>query len=203
MKSRTTIALAGMALALASAAAGAQRGGTVGGDVDPLGRPQMGGTIGQSQITKKQVEKFNPVRVLLDHRKDLAIDDKQREALEQLNDPVKWNITKLAARIDSAQRDMEGGSKGMRFGGQRGGGAQSDDEKQMSPEEHRQRIIAGRAILIAAVAELQRENEMASSDALKVLTDAQRDKATPILRKHNEDLTRILQDAGFVQTGKK
>ena len=150
--------------------------------------------VALAQFSNSNIEKFDAIKLLLDNRKALKVDDHQRAALEKLREPVKWNIKKLAARVDSAQRDMDGGRMGMRGG--RGGGG-SSDEPTLSPEAQRARMLAARKVIMDALVELQRENELTSADALAVLTEAQRPRATELLKKRREDLKRMVDDAGF------
>ncbi len=152
-----------------------------------------------AQFSNSNIEKFDAIKLLLDNRKALKVDDQQRAALEKLREPVKWNIKKLAARVDSAQRDMDGGRMGMRGG--RGGG--SSDEPTLSPEAQRARMLAARKVIMDALVELQRENEQTSADALAVLTEAQRPRATELLKKRREDLKRMVDDAGFGAAGRR
>jgi hypothetical protein len=146
-----------------------------------------------AQFSNRDVEKFDAIKLLLDNRKVLKIDERQRGELERLHVPVKWNIKKLSARVDSAQRDMDGGRGGMR--GSRGVGG--SDDSNLSPEALRARLLAARKTLLEALAELRREYELTGTDALGVLTDAQRPRALELIKKRSDDLRTMVDDAGF------
>lgn len=149
---------------------------------------------GESQLSRKTIEKFDPVRLLLDKRKELKLDEKQRAELESQDESIKWNIGKLAARIDSAQRGM-GTTRSSAGRGRRG--APPSEDPLRSPEASREKMLADRKIIIESIAELQRENDLRTGDALSVLTAEQRPQAGELLKKRTAELLRILDDAGY------
>ncbi|HYV99041.1 MAG TPA: hypothetical protein VE967_16415 [Gemmatimonadaceae bacterium] len=152
---------------------------------------------GESEISKKTVEKFDPIRLLIEKQKELKLTDKQRADLEELDAPVKWNIRKLAARVDSAQHGM--GTMRSGRGGGRGRGSSTDDEPARSPEEMRARLIANLKIIVEAIADLQKEYELRTTESLKALSAEQQAPALQIINRRRDELTRILNDSGYRQ----
>jgi hypothetical protein len=183
----------------------AQGGG--GGDARP-GRGEDPAEAVFSNLSSRNIQRFDPVKVILDKKKDLKLDDKQLADLTQLEQQVQWNIKRLAARIDTAQKLMnkEGGGggspdfgsagRGGRSGG-RGGSSGDPDAKPETPSERRDRVLRARRTITEAVADLQIEHDSSRKLALSYLRDAPLAAATALLKKHDDDLAKMLMDAGL------
>jgi hypothetical protein len=161
-----------------------------------------------STLSSRSIQRFDPVKVILDKKKDLKLDDKQIADLTQLEKQVQWNIKRLAARIDTAQKLMNkegagGGSpdfssagRGGRSGG-RGLGGGDPDAKPETPSERRDRVLRARQTILEAVADLQVEHKSSEDLALSYLHDASLAGAQELLKKHDDDLAKMLKDAGL------
>lgn len=155
-------------------------------------------------LSSRSIQRFDPVKVILDKKKDLKLDDKQVADLTQLEKQVQWNIKRLAARIDSAQKLMnkEGAGGSPDFGsvgrGGRGGRGGGDPEaKPETPSERRDRVLVARKTILEAVGDLQIEHQSSEDLALSYLHDAPLAAAQALLKKHDDDLAKMLKDAGF------
>jgi hypothetical protein len=202
-------------LAFAASPALAQRGGQRGmGDAG--GRAGSDITLADNSLPKlstKDIQKFDPIKVILDKKKDLKLDDPQRTSLGDLENEVQWNIKRLSARIDSTQKAMHpkeplgaaddspynGSGRGGR-GARGGGNSSAEDAPPETPEVRRQRLLDGRKIIGEAVVDLQREHDSACVHALAVLNDAQRSAANVLLKKRDDELAKLLKDSGFAPT---
>lgn len=181
-------------------AAVAQRGGT--GETALEEAP--------SRLSSRAMQKFDAIKLILDKKKDLKIEDAQRGGLTELEDQVQWNIKRLSGRVDSVQKASAGRNSpasddgaytggGVSSGRGRGGGRRSDgDVPDEPPEVRRQRILEGRRIVNESVQELQREFDSSSARALRLLSDAQRPAAADLLTRRATELQKMLKDAGFV-----
>jgi hypothetical protein len=183
----------------------AQRGG---GDARQRSEDPDASEAVFSTLSSRSIQRFDPVKVILDKKKDLKLDDKQIADLTQLEHQVQWNIKRLAARIDTAQKLMNkegagGGSpdfgsagRGGRGGG-RGGSSGDPDAKPETPSERRDRVLLARKTILEAVADLEIEHKSSKELVLSYLHDAPLAAATALLKKHDDDLAKMLKDAGL------
>lgn len=185
--------IAAFACALAlPALATAQRGS---GDAADIGESVF------SNLSSKKIQQFDPVKVILDKKRDLKLDDKQIADLTQLENQVQWNIKRMGARIDTAQKSLNRESGGgTNFGAGRGGRGGRGGDVQAPPEtpaQRRDRVLRARQTIIESVADLQREHDSARTLALAMLNATQGPGASELLNKHDDDLAKMLKDAGF------
>lgn len=198
-------------LLLVPSLAGAQRGGGSRGG-GGIGRGDTG--AGQPEIptlSKKDIEKFNIVALLLDEGKDLKLSSQQRASLDTLSKQQAWNIAKLGARIDSAQTAFrsapEPGGRGGRDGSSDGAGArggwESRDGGGPPPRPSLEQMRARRQLIQDAVAELIRGREAALAQAFDLLSEPQRAKATKPVRRRDTEILRKLQETGYADFGQR
>jgi hypothetical protein len=204
---RSTLTL----LVLFPAVLAAQRGGGMGrgggGGGRGGGRGGGGGGNTYDELSSKDIGKFDPVKLLLDKHQDLKLDDQQTRTLTQLDSSVKLDNKLLADRIDSAQKALadNANARSTRGSGRRGGGGSAggggstgSGSSDSTSVRSRGRAIPERQVIADALTILRREKDSVGLQALTILTEAQRPKANQLLKKRDDELTKILKGAGYV-----
>jgi hypothetical protein len=149
-----------------------------------------------ADISRRDLERQDPVWVLLDKRKDLKLDDTQRATIEAMReDSLAASARTLIDRVDSLQKanrprttaPMEGSGAG--FGGRgrtssaaRGGGS---PQREPTPEELR-RMREGRAMLSTTMADLDALYTQRLAGAVQALSPEQADRARALVLKARE-----------------
>ena len=145
-----------------------QQGGQPGGSA--VGAPgQPGPRAGRRFPTPEEFENGSPLAILLDHRQDLALTDKQvqqltgmREMLHQQNAPIFKQMDSMRAVFRARAPIAE------------------------VSEEERQKMVARREAFTDLVVQLQQNEEASTKQALGVLTDTQLEQATKLLAEERE-----------------
>lgn len=206
------------ALALAQRGGGMRGGGGMGG----RGGAGRGEGVRVPEVSTKDLQKFDPVKVLLDKHKDLKLDDAQRKGLDSLDKQVTWNVKKLAERVDSTQKAIHddaqamgaeagygrgdgGGSGGDGGGGRRGGrggygggGATTRDTTSRADRDaRRQRVMAARDSIAAVLTELQQERAESAAKAFDRLNATQKPIAKEFIDKQDIEIHDKLHEVGY------
>lgn len=165
------LAIATAATLIAPNSAHAQRGGMGGmggrgGRGGGMGGNRQGSGGGQ-EFSTKDLEKENPITMLIDKRKDLKLTTPQLEKLANLKDSLKVKNDTIYTRLDSMSKSMRGGSYGS-------GG---DNETARS----------ARAVFSSDLAEVRDNFDAAAQSALALLDDDQKKTAGELLDKLRKD----------------
>lgn len=151
----------------------AQRGGG-GGD---FGRMGSGGSakdadrmirdMADSPSPAKDLEKANPVEILLDKKKDLGLTDAEQKELKSLGNVVKDSTKPYFKTIDSAQREQK----------KTGGYAPTSGQ-----------MLILRRVSREAADSVRSHYARAGQEALLKLTEEHRQPATDLLKKEIDEL---------------
>jgi hypothetical protein len=177
---RSLIILATTLSVVIPAAADAQRGGMGGARGGAAGRSGMGAS---ASVTRRDIDRMDPVKALLDEKKALQLDKAQETQLESIRAAIKPEVDSLFRRLDSAQKNMPRQAAGVVMPGARGGGGGATT---MTPAEQ-ERAAAARTVMGNMLALLGQTYRTAGEQALAVLTEEQRITATAVLEKHARD----------------
>src|SRR4051812_17320294 len=64
----------------------------------------------------KELDKQNPIAILLDRKKDIKLSDDEQKQLKSLNDMLKDSTKVYFKTLDSAQKEMKNGGSDMAAG---------------------------------------------------------------------------------------
>lgn len=149
----------------------AQRGGGGGG----RGFGAAGGSreadkmirdLADSPSLSKDLQKQNPVEIILDNRKDLKLTDAEQKELKAMSSSLKDALKPYFKTLDSAQRE------------QRKQGADAPTQGQM---------IILRGIMREAADSVRAQYERATPDAMAKLSEERRQPATEVLKKEMDE----------------
>ena len=123
----------------------------------------------------RDVEDQNPLKLLIDKRKDLNLAEAQVAALREADSKLKDQNTPLFAVVDSLVHEMRPPL-----------GSGSDED--------RGRIRNARMSLMGALGSLWTNNDAAAKEAVAVLTAEQQPKANALLEKQRDERQKMVQD---------
>ena len=171
--SRRTIVLA-ILLALPTAA-WAQRGG---GRTQADRRTELFDKDAQPKgpsLRARDVEDQNPLKLLIDKRKDLALSEAQVAALEDADSKLKDQNTPLFRTVDSLVHEMR-------------------PPIGTPSEEDRSRIRNARMSLMGALGSVWTNNDAAAKEVVGRLDAEQQPKANALLEKQRDNRQKMVQD---------
>jgi hypothetical protein len=183
-------ALPVLLLVVAGTAAPAQytgAGGGMGGRGGGMGGGRGAGGMGRAfeappNPSAKDVEKQDPVQLLLDKHKKLKLDKTQITALHTLGASLRAENGPYYLRVDSLHNTFKPPSGGFtRSTGSDGG---------------RAGMMANRQVLYEALTQLGANNKAARDSALLLLKQPQKKKASDMLEKQLEESDKMLRAPG-------
>lgn len=177
-------------IAAATASAQGFPGGAGGG---MGGRRGMGGGRGGDGMGRaaeappnpsaKDVEKHDPVKLLLDKHKKLKLDKTQIAQLTTLGASLGTRNGPYYQRVDSLHDTFKPPSFG---GGARGGS-----------EDGRASVMENRQLLYETLTQIRSNNKTARDSAIVLLREPQKKKAYDMLEKQLEDSDKLMRRPGF------
>ena len=155
------------------------RGGMGGG----RGGPGMGGRpSAPPNPTAKDVQKQDPVWLLLDKKKKLKLDKNQIAQLTTLGAKLKEQNAPLYTRVDSLHDTFKAPSGGF----QRASGTEDD----------RGAMMENRQMLFETLRQVRENNRAARNDAIALLKESQKKKAYDMLEKQLEKSDEMMRGPG-------
>jgi len=155
------------------------RGGMGGG----RGGPGMGGRMSTPpNPTVKDVQKQDPVWLLLDKKKKLKLDKDQVAQLTTLDAKLKEQNAPLYVRVDSLHDTFKAPSGGFR--------------RASGTEDDRGAMMENRQLLYETLREVRENNRVARNDAIALLKEPQKKKAYDLLEKQLEKSDEMLRGPG-------
>lgn len=128
-----------------------------------------------TKLNARDVEDINPVKLLVDKRKDLKLSDDQTKQLKDLDARLKTTNQPLFKALDSLRIETR--------------------PKAVTPtDEDRTRMAIARHELGAVVKAIRANYDATLKDALPVLDEAQRTKAAELLQKQSKDAEETLRN---------
>ena len=172
---------------------GGGRGGGMGGGMGGMGgRGGRGGPGGMSRgeapvnPTEKDVEKQDPVKLLLDKHKKLKLDKTQIARLDTLGVRLRAQNGPFYLRVDSLHKTFKAPS---------GGGFRSmSDDDRLSMMENRQSLFE-------TLTQVRENNRAARDGAVAVLREPQKQKAYELLEKQLEESDKLMRQPGGGEGG--
>jgi hypothetical protein len=131
----------------------------------------------------KDVEKEDPVQLLLDKHKKLELDQTEIVQLNTLGASLKAQNGPYYSRVDSLHDTFKAPSSG---GYNRSTGSAGD----------RAGMMANRELLYQTLTQLRANNKAARDSALLLLTDPQKKKAYDMLEKQAEEGDKLIREPG-------
>jgi len=184
-------ALPVLLLVVAGTAASAQHqgggGGGMGGRGGGMGGSHGGGGMGRTfeappNPSAKDVEKQDPVQLLLDNHKKLKLDKSQIAALHDLDASLRSENGPYYQRVDSLHNAFKPPSGGFtRSTGSDGG---------------RGEMMENRESFYETLLQLRTNNKTARDSAVLVLKEPQKKKAYDMLEKQLEESDKMLHEPG-------
>ena len=147
------------------AASGGGRGLSAGGDASAANR--MINCMKESASLSKDLQKANPVEVLLDAKKDLALSKDEEKELKAINDAIKDAIKPFLKTIDSVDREFK----------------KTGDYAPTSGQ-----MIIGRGLRREMSDSVMAHYQTGAQDAIGKLAEPHRQSATETLQKAREEM---------------
>jgi hypothetical protein len=154
-------------------------GGRGGGRGGPVGMNRSGAVMNPSA---KDVEKQDPVKLLLDKKKKLKLDKTQVAQLTTLGASLKQQNTPYYLRVDSLHDTFKVPSGGFT----RSSG--SDDD--------RAGMMENRQLFMETLTQVRQNNKAARDSAIVLLKDPQKEKAYDMLEKQLEESDKLMRGPG-------
>ena len=162
------------------------RGGMGGGRGGPGGG--MGGRpSAPPNPTAKDVQKQDPVWLLLDKKKKLKLDKDQVAQLTTLGAKLKEQNAPFYTRVDSLHDTFKAPSGGL----QRASGT----------EDNRSGMMENRQLLFETLRQVRENNRAARNDAIALLKEPQKKKAYDLLEKQLEKSDEMMRGPGGGEGG--
>lgn len=134
-----------------------------------------------------ELQKFNPVALLIDQRKKMALTDSQVATLRPLQTKIYERNGDLVARYDSVQRLYNP--------------LNANDASSLKGDSTRTRSLQQTIVMNAVFDTLMTRRQTDDSDALALITDEkQKKKAAEILDKQDENFAKLMP-AGVTRRG--
>ena len=130
--------------------------------------------------TAKDVEKQDPVKLLLDKHKKLKLDKTQIARLDTLGGRLQEQNAPFYVRVDSLHKTFKVPSGGM----------------QSVSHEDRTSMMENRQSLHETLAQVREHNHAAQDAALAVLNESQKQKAYDLLEKQLEESDKMMREPG-------
>jgi hypothetical protein len=134
----------------------------------------MGAGGGSITISNKDVESLNPIKALVDHRKDLAVTDEQLKGLKDIDTRVRAQNDSLYHQLDSLRKEMKPSSA--------------------TPEVERIRVRSVRSSMVAVIRAIRENYDRIEPEALGVLAEPQQKAGSDLMDKHQEEAEKMLQE---------
>lgn len=163
-----------MLLALPTAA-GAQRGG---GRTQSDRRTELFDKDAQPKgpsLRARDIDDQNPLKLLIDKRKDLKLSDAQITALRDAESKLRTDNQPLLRTVDSLVHEMRPPV-----------GSPSDED--------RNRIRNARMSVVSVLGSVWANDDMAAKEAVAALDADQQTKANALLEKQKDDRQKLVQD---------
>ncbi|MGH7655637.1 MAG: hypothetical protein ACREN6_13335 [Gemmatimonadaceae bacterium] len=137
-----------------------------------------------------ELQKFNPVALLIDQRKKMSLTDAQVTALRPLQAKIYERNGDLVARYDSVQRIYNP--------------LNANDASSLRGDSTRTRALQQTIIMNAVFDTLMTRRETDDGDALGLITDEkQKKKAAEILDKQDESFAKLLPSSARRSGGRR
>jgi hypothetical protein len=166
-------------LFLIPAALYAQRGGSGGrrvrGDPQADWNSVLNANSGGIKLSNRDVENINPLKLIIDKRKDLKLSD------DQLN-----RLKELKSSLDEKNKDSFKALDSLRRMGQPPAHDPNDED--------RARMSTARRLAGATVQTIRENYDAALKEALPVLDQSQQQTANELLEKQRQDADEMLRD---------
>jgi hypothetical protein len=177
------VALPSLALAQPGRAGGGGRNDPKGDKYAPTNDlPKYPGAV--------ELQKFNPVALLVDERKKLSLTDAQVTALRPLQTKIYERNGDLVARYDSVQRLYNP--------------LNANDASSLKGDSTRTRSLQQTVVMNAVFDTLMTRRETDDGDALALITDEkQKKKAAEILDKQDENFAKLLPSGATRRSGRR
>jgi hypothetical protein len=153
---------------------GGGRGGAPGG---------MGRAYAPPNPSAEDVEKQDPVKLLLDKKKKLKLDKTQIAQLATLGASLKQQNSAYYLRVDSLHKTFKVPSSG---GFTRSSGSDGD----------RAGMMENRQLFIETLTQVRQNNKTARDSAIVLLKDPQKNKAYDMLEKQLEESDKLMRGPG-------
>jgi hypothetical protein len=175
-----------LAILVLPAIAEAQRGGGGGGappvrgvSKNPRGdNPNYNGLGtggGAFTISNRDVESLNPIKLLLDKKKDLTLTDDQVKQLRELDAALKTENDTLFNQIDSLRKEMKAKANAP------------------NPTVEQLRVKGARTHMVEVIKAVRERFDRSEPDALALLDETQQKAASGLLDKHQQEGDEMLQ----------
>ncbi|HEX5072825.1 MAG TPA: hypothetical protein VFW03_06470 [Gemmatimonadaceae bacterium] len=159
------------------------RGGHGGGMGGGRGAGGMGRTYeAPPNPSAKDVEKQDPVELLLDKHKKLKLDKDQITALHALDATLRSQNGPYYQRVDSLHNTFKAPSGGF--------------QRSTGSDGGRGSMMANRQVLYETLLQLRTNNRTARDSALALLSEPQKKKASDMLEKQLEESDKMLREPG-------
>ena len=177
-------ALAAMLLVLGSTVAAAQGypGGGMGGGRGGPGSGMGGRPGAPPNPTAKDVQKQDPVWLLLDKKKKLKLDKAQVAHLTTLGAKLREQNAPLYTRVDSLHDTFKAPSGGF--------------QRASVTEDNRGAMMEHRQMLFETLRQVRENNRTARNDAITVLKEPQKKKAYDMLEKQLQKSDEMMRGPG-------
>jgi hypothetical protein len=132
--------------------------------------------------TAKDVQKQDPVWLLLDKKKKLKLDKDQVAQLTALDAKLKEQNAPLYTRVDSLHDTFKAPSGGF--------------QRASGPEDNRSGMMENRQALFETLRQVRENNRVARNDAIALLKEPQKKKAYDLLEKQLEKSDELMRGPG-------
>lgn len=121
--------------------------------------------MAESPSLSKDLQKANPVEVLLDYKKDLKLTSDEEKALKTLNNSLKESVKPYLKTIDSVSREMK---------------------KKDAYAPTQGQMVIGRQLTRESTDSVMTKYDAVSGEALAMIAEERRQAATELLQKEME-----------------
>jgi len=153
-----------------------------------MGGPRSGGSYAPPNPSAEDVEKQDPVKLLLEKHKKLKLDKTQVAELTALGASLKQQNQPYYQRVDSLHKTFKAPSGG---GFQRASGSDGD----------RASFMENRQLFRETVTQIRENNKAARDSAVALLREPQKQKAYDLLEKQLEESDTMLRGPGDGEGG--
>lgn len=152
-----------------------------------MGGPSRGGAFAPPNPSAGDVEKQDPVKLLLDKHKKLKLDKTQTAQLTALGASLRQQNQPYYQRVDSLHKTFKMPSGGF----QRSSGSDGD----------RAGFMENRQLFRETVTQIRENNKVARDSAVALLREPQKKKAYDMLEKQLEESDKMLRGPGGGEGG--
>ena len=135
---------------------------------------RMGAGTGSITISNKDIESLNPLKVLLDNKKDLALTDDQVTQFKSFDATLKTRNDTLFHQLDSLRKAMKPSTA--------------------TPEVERLRVRGVRTSLVGVIRAIREHYDAVEPDAVGSLSESQQKAATELMDLHQQKAEAMLME---------